>query len=29
MMTKSECVQVIGRQIVLYKRSKEPKIILP
>ena len=29
MMTKSECVQVIGRQIVLYKRPKEPKIILP
>ena len=29
MMTKSECVQVIGRQIVLYRRSKEPKIILP
>lgn len=29
MMTKSECVQIIGRQIVLYKRSKEPKIILP
>ena len=29
MLTKSECVQIIGRQIVLYKRSKEPKIILP
>ena len=29
MLTKSECVQVIGRQIVLYKRAKEPKIILP
>ncbi|MDO4413857.1 MAG: ribosome assembly RNA-binding protein YhbY [Erysipelotrichaceae bacterium] len=29
MMTKSECIQVIGRQIVLYRRSKEPKIILP
>ncbi len=28
-LTKSECIQVIGRQIVLYKRSKEPKIILP
>jgi RNA-binding protein len=29
MLTKSECIQVIGRQIVLYKRGKEPKIILP
>ncbi len=29
MMTKSECVQIIGRQLVLYKRAKEPKIILP
>ena len=29
MLTKSECIQVIGRQIVLYKRAKEPKIILP
>ena len=29
MMTKSECVQIIGRQLVLYKRGKEPKIILP
>lgn len=29
MLTKSECVQIIGRQIVLYKKSKEPKIILP
>lgn len=28
--TKSEVVQVIGKKIVLYKRSKEnPKIILP
>lgn len=29
MLTKSECIQIIGRQIVLYKRAKEPKIILP
>ena len=29
MLTTSECIQVIGRQIVLYKRAKEPKIILP
>ncbi|MCI5724217.1 MAG: ribosome assembly RNA-binding protein YhbY [Erysipelotrichaceae bacterium] len=29
MHTKSELVQVIGRQIILYKKSKEPKVILP
>ena len=29
MHTKSELVQVIGRQIVLYKKAKEPKIVLP
>lgn len=29
MLTKSECVQIIGRQIILYRRAKEPKIILP
>lgn len=29
MHVKGECVQVIGRQVVIYKRSKEPKIILP
>ena len=29
MLTKSELIQVIGRQVVLYKRAKEPKIILP
>ena len=28
-LTKSEVVQIIGRQIVLYKRNKEPQIILP
>ena len=28
-LTKSEMVQIIGRQIVLYKRAKEPKILLP
>ena len=28
-LTKSELIQVIGRQIVLYKKSKETKIILP
>jgi len=27
--TKSEVVQIIGRQIILYRASKEPKIILP
>ncbi|MCR4951178.1 MAG: ribosome assembly RNA-binding protein YhbY [Solobacterium sp.] len=29
MLTKSELIQVIGRQCVLYKRAKEPKILLP
>lgn len=29
MHTKSELVQVIGRQIVLYKKAREPKIFLP
>lgn len=29
MMTKSEIVQIIGRTIVLYKKAKEPKILLP
>lgn len=29
MHTKSELVQVIGRQVVLYKKAKEPKILLP
>ena len=28
-LTKSELVQVIGRQIILYKKAKEPKILLP
>ncbi len=28
-LTKSEMIQVIGRQIVLYKKAKEPKILLP
>ncbi len=28
-LSRSELVQVIGRQIVLYRRSKEPQIILP
>ena len=28
-LTNSEVVQIIGRQIVLYKRNKEPQIILP
>ncbi|MBQ3459455.1 MAG: ribosome assembly RNA-binding protein YhbY [Solobacterium sp.] len=28
-LTKSEMVQIIGRQIVLYRRAKEPKILLP
>ena len=27
--TKTEVVQIIGKTIVLYKRHKEPKIILP
>ncbi len=29
MNTKSEVVQIIGRTIVLYRKAKEPKIILP
>lgn len=29
MMTNSEVVQLIGRTIVLYKRGKDAKIILP
>lgn len=29
MHTKSELVQVIGRQIILYKKAKEPKVVLP
>ena len=28
-LSNSEIVQVIGRQIVLYRRSNEPKIVLP
>ena len=28
-LTKSELIQVIGRQVVLYKKAKEPKILLP
>lgn len=28
-LTNSELVQIIGRQIVLYKKSKDTKIILP
>ncbi len=28
-LTKSEVVQIIGRQIVLYRPAKEPKILLP
>ena len=29
MNTKSEVVQIIGRTSVLYRKAKEPKIILP
>lgn len=29
MYTKSEVVQVIGRNVVLYKKGREPKILLP
>lgn len=29
MHTHSEVIQIIGRTIVLYKKSKEPKILLP
>ena len=29
MHTHSEVVQIIGRTIVLYKKNKEPKILLP
>lgn len=28
-LTKSEVVQIIGRTIILYKKAKEPKILLP
>ena len=28
-LTRSEMVQIIGRQVILYKAAKEPKIILP
>ena len=28
-LTKSEVVQIIGRTIVLYRKGKSPKIILP
>lgn len=28
-LTKSEVVQIIGRTIILYKKGKEPKILLP
>lgn len=28
-LTKSEVVQIIGRTIVLYKKAREPKILLP
>ena len=28
-LAKSELIQVIGRQVVLYKKAKEPKILLP
>ncbi len=28
-LTRSELVQIIGRQVVLYKRAKQPGIILP
>lgn len=27
--TKSEIVQIIGRTIILYRKAKEPKILLP
>ena len=29
MNTKSELVQIIGHNIVLYRRAKEPRILLP
>ena len=29
MNTKSEVVQIIGRTILLYRKAKEPKILLP
>lgn len=29
MHVKGECVQTIGRQVVIYKKGKEPQIILP
>lgn len=28
-LTDSELVQIIGRTIILYRQSKEPKILLP
>lgn len=28
-LSKSEVVQIIGRTIILYKKGKEPKILLP
>ncbi|MBR2812679.1 MAG: ribosome assembly RNA-binding protein YhbY [Solobacterium sp.] len=28
-LTRSEMVQIIGRQVILYKAAKEPQIILP
>ncbi len=28
-LTNSELVQVIGRQVIIYKKAKEPKILLP
>lgn len=28
-LTKSEVVQIIGRTIILYKKAREPKILLP
>lgn len=28
-LTKSEVVQIIGRTIVLYKKARDPKILLP
>jgi len=29
MLTKSDLIQVIGRNVVLYKKGREPKILLP
>lgn len=28
-LTNSELIQIIGRQIILYKPAKQPKILLP